>query len=84
MKSVKFISTPTCVKCKSMIPKVTQFCEENNIEITLYDAMTDGLDLVKSLGISSVPTVLVYKDDELISEYYGDFSIKELFNVLSN
>ena len=45
---VIILSTPTCVKCKSMIPRIKDICEEYNISYVQHNALEDGMKFVRT------------------------------------
>ena len=85
-KSVIILSTPTCIKCKSLVPKILEICESKGIPCNKLDAMSEGRELVKELNILSVPTVVLYKSKDDLNPlvFTGDFDIQSLSDSLNN
>lgn len=71
------VSTSTCAPCK-MMAKIFSTLDEENLDINLYSLTPENNDemiaLVRELKIISVPTFLVYKDNELTS-FTGAFPL---------
>lgn len=58
------LTTSTCIKCKSIKEWLPNFCEENNISLSILDALDNkGRVLVDTYNLTQVPVLFVY--DEL-------------------
>lgn len=57
--------TPTCVPCKIVGRMLDVLCERLNIELIEIDATID-IESVKNNNITTVPTIIINKNDELI------------------
>ncbi len=79
---VDFFAT-WCGPCKMLSPVLEDVARDMNIKIVKVD-IDDHLDIAKRFGIMSVPTLLVYKDGNVVDKLVG-FMPKELIeNKLSN
>lgn len=79
---VDFFAT-WCGPCKMLSPVLEDVARNMNIKIVKVD-IDDHLDIAKRFGIMSVPTLLVYKDGNVVDKLVG-FMPKELIeNKLSN
>ena len=79
---VDFFAT-WCGPCKMLSPVLEEVARDMNIKIVKVD-IDDHLDIAKRFGIMSVPTLLVYKDGNVVDKLVG-FMPKELIeNKLSN
>lgn len=62
---------PWCQPCKMMLPVLTQL-EEQVANLTVLKVNADEeLGLVKAFDISSIPTMLVFKNGELVKTIQG-------------
>lgn len=68
MVSIKYVSEGWCAPCQAFWPVVTDVCQNNNVQVV---KVTTNDPQVADLGISSVPTVLFYKNGDLIRKMTG-------------
>lgn len=74
---VDFFAT-WCGPCKMLAPVVEQFAEsETNIKVVKVD-VDEEPDLAMRFGISSIPTLLVFKDGKLADKQIGYRSLEQL------
>jgi len=75
---------PWCAPCRGMEPVLNAIAEEtkNWTEIVKLDASVE-MDLVQELGISGLPTFLVYKNGQIVGSSVGAISKVNLLNLLS-
>jgi len=75
---------PWCAPCRGMEPTLDSIAEEtkNWAEIIKLDASVE-MDLVQELGISGLPTFLVYKNGQIVGSSVGAISKVNLLNMLS-
>lgn len=63
---------PWCGPCRKMAEVLTQIADEYQGKINIYKLNTDeNLETAKSMSISSLPSVLVYKDGEALERMVG-------------
>jgi thiol-disulfide isomerase/thioredoxin len=66
---VLMIGTPTCIKCKSIAPRIEEYCEEHFIEyeyMNLQDAPSDILNILLAKNIKQAPVFLIFKDSKIV------------------
>ncbi len=79
MLSIKYVSEEWCGPCKSFWPIVQEICA-NNPNVSLVKVGVEHPE-VKDLQISSIPTVLFYKNGQLMHKSTGIMP-KSQFNSL--
>lgn len=72
-KSIVKISTSTCAPCKALAPLFNKISEETeNVSFFSLTPEADDLQaLAKELNITTVPTMLVYDNGELVQTVRG-------------
>jgi len=74
---------PWCGPCRAIGPIVEELSNEyDNVRIGKLDA-DENIETVKSLGIRGIPTILIYKDGEMVEKHIGGASkiqLKELID----
>jgi len=77
------IKAEWCVPCKAIGPIVEELSNEyDNVKIGKLDA-DENRETVHSLGIRSIPTILIYKDGQVVEKHVGGASkiqLKELID----
>lgn len=74
---VDFFAT-WCGPCKMLAPVLEQFAEsETNVKVVKVD-VDEEPDLAMRFGISSIPTLLVFKDGKLADKQIGYRSLEQL------
>ena len=74
---VDFFAT-WCGPCKMLAPVLEQFAEsETNVKVVKVD-VDEEPDLAMRFGISSIPTLLVFKDGKLADKQIGYRSLDQL------
>ena len=74
---VDFFAT-WCGPCKMLAPVVEQFAEsETNVKVVKVD-VDEEPNLAMRFGISSIPTLLVFKDGKLADKQIGYRSLEQL------
>ena len=67
-----------CGPCKMLAPVIEEF-SENNKDVLVYKVDADqSLDLCRKYNIQSIPTLLLFKNKELIARTGGYMDIDEL------
>lgn len=78
---VDFFAT-WCGPCKMLAPVVEQFAEsETNVKVVKVD-VDEEPDLAMRFGISSIPTLLVFKDGKLADKQIGYRSLEQLKQIV--
>ncbi|MEI7539648.1 MAG: thioredoxin domain-containing protein [Candidatus Saccharibacteria bacterium] len=75
---------PWCAPCRGMNPIVEQIAEESKdlAEVVKLDASVE-MELVQTLGVSSLPTFLVYKNGQIVNSSVGATSKANLLKLIS-
>lgn len=69
MMKVLMIGTPTCIRCKSIAPKIKEYCKEHSVDyeyLNLQDAPSDILSILISKNVKSAPAFLIYKNESIV------------------
>lgn len=76
-------NAPWCSPCRSQEPIMDSLATrfENKVKIA-YTNVDKNLELAKSLGIHSIPTLIIYKDNEEIARFIGLQSEPDLASAL--
>jgi thioredoxin 1 len=82
---IVYISAPWCGPCKQLSPIVENICEEMGNKVTLAKVDADEhMDLVKSLNVRNIPTLLFYRKGEVLERTTGLKTKMELLKILEN
>jgi len=75
---------PWCAPCRNMEPVLETLQDEIKqwAEIVKLDASVE-MDQVQELGVSSLPTFLVYKSGQIVDSIVGATSKANLLDILS-
>ena len=75
---------PWCAPCRSMAPVLEALQDDVKdwAEIVKLDASVE-MDQVEELGVSSLPTFLVYKDGQIVDSTVGATSKANLLELLT-
>ena len=78
------IWAPWCAPCRGMEPTIDAIEEETNgwLDVVKLDASLE-MELVKELGISGLPTYLVYKNGKIVNSIIGATSKTKLFDIIA-
>jgi thioredoxin 1 len=68
MLSIIYVSEDWCDPCKSFWPAVSEVCQTQNVSLSKVNTSHQS---VQSLGITNIPTVLIYKDGNLVHRFAG-------------
>lgn len=66
-----------CGPCKSQSPIIDSVSEELNLNVIKVD-VDEHEDLASEYGVMSIPTLLLFKDGELVKKNVGFMSKKDL------
>jgi len=70
---------PWCGPCKTMLPIVDSFAANNPENIKVVKVSIDeNAESAKKYGIRSIPSLLLFKNGEVISNYSGGPSEKDI------
>ncbi len=76
-----------CAACKVLLPVVQSVAAKlsDKINFAQIDLDDNPKDLQKRFGLEKIPSLLILKDNKVVSRYDGKvFSRKELFDLLNN
>jgi len=75
---------PWCAPCRGMDPVLDMIREETKdwAEIVKLDASTE-MDLVQELGVSGLPTFLIFKDGKIVESASGAKSKDSLLSLMA-
>ena len=78
------IWAPWCAPCRGMEPTIEAIDKEANswLDIVKLDASVE-MELVQELGISGLPTYLVFKNGKIISSIIGATTKTKLFDIIA-
>lgn len=82
---VIMIGTPVCTKCKSIAPRLEEYCKEHKIEYSyknLNDAPNDIIELLISNNIKQAPAFIIYDAERIIVDS-GESIFSELDNLIN-
>lgn len=78
---VIMIGTRTCGKCKSIAPRLEEYCSNHSIEykyVYAEEAPADILDILTSNSVRQAPAFLIYMDNGESKLLTGDSIFVEL------
>lgn len=75
---------PWCAPCRGMEPIIEAISEEVKTwaEVVKLDASVE-MDLVQSLGVSGLPTFLIYKNGQIVGSIVGAVPKTALMDLLT-
>ena len=73
-----------CGPCKQLSPIIDEVAAEfgEKVLVGKLDADSNG-DIIKELGVRNIPTVLVYKDGEIVDKSVGMKSKVDIMSMIS-
>ncbi len=71
-------SASWCGPCRMLEPNLEQYAKEGNV---LQVDIDEFSDLTSSFNIMSVPTLLAYRDGQIISKSIGYIDLPEINNL---
>lgn len=63
------IGTPVCMKCKSIAPKLEEYCKEHHIDyiyMNLSDAPSDIVQVLISKNVKQAPAFIIYRGEDTL------------------
>lgn len=73
---------PWCHPCVTLGPIIDELANEyTNVKIGKMDA-DENKDTLKELGIRSIPTILIYKDGEIVERHTGMIQKSQLKSLI--
>lgn len=82
--SIVYITAPWCNPCKTLGPIVEELSSSyaNTVSFGKINA-DENKDLVMSTGIRNIPTILLYKDGEIIDKSVGLITKEKLSDFIN-
>ncbi len=71
------VFAPWCGPCKILGPNIEHVVNELGVNLVKVNS-DDNLDLVTKYSVMSVPTLLIFKDGNLIDKKVGNMEVLEL------
>lgn len=63
---------PWCGPCKMLAPSLTKLADENEGKIKVGKVNVDEFEvLAQSFNVSSLPTILLFKNGEIVADHVG-------------
>lgn len=79
------IHAPWCGPCRQLSPIIDEFSAENSDKIRVGKINADeSPETMTELEIRSIPTILVYKDGEIVNRHVGMASKAKLGELVSD
>ncbi len=74
-----------CMPCKMIEPVVKEIAEEYNGKLKVVKFNVDENPITpQSLGITGIPTLILYKNGEIVERIVGALSKSQLENIIKN
>ena len=74
--------TEWCGPCKALSPIIDELSNEyDNVKIGKVDA-DENPETSQKLGIRSIPTILIYKDGQIVEKHVGNASKAQLKSLI--
>ena len=81
-KFLMVLKTPWCLPCKKLVPVLNEF-KIQNPEIYVLDLNMDAnSEVAKHYDVTSIPTLLYFKNSEPAIKHTGFISLKDLTNLI--
>lgn len=82
--SIVYITAKWCVPCKTLGPIVDELSTELANSSVMFGKMDadECRDVINTIGVRNVPTILVYKNGEIIDKSVGLVTKKSLFDLI--
>ena len=82
IKVIKFSST-TCQPCKVLNPIIDEIKKENPDINFQYVDVYENLEITKNLHVTSVPTVIILKNEREVFRFSGIKSKQQINNLIN-
>lgn len=80
---IKVLTTPTCIKCKSLKPIMEKVSDNFNIKCEFLNALEET-DLRNQFNVMSVPFIIFYKDGKVVFTYDGVLSEAQIVSIIND
>ncbi len=76
------IKTEWCGPCKALSPIIDELAKEyTNVRIGKMDA-DENKSIVQELGVRSIPTILIFKDGQIVERHIGSATKEKLKSLI--
>lgn len=76
------IKTEWCGPCKALSPIIDELANEyTNVRIGKMDA-DENKSIVQELGVRSIPTILIFKDGQIVERHIGSATKEKLKSLI--
>jgi thioredoxin 1 len=84
-KSIVYIKASWCGPCKQLSPTIDEVSSELGTSVTICKMDADeNMDFVKSLNVRNIPTLLFYKNGEVVERSVGVKSKSEILKLVES
>jgi thioredoxin 1 len=83
MLTIKYFTSSWCQPCKAFGPTVDRVVFETNVYVQKIDVDSNP-DLVTKYGVTSIPTLIFEKENNVIRRFTGVMSYSELLNQVTS
>lgn len=80
--NIKVLTTPTCIKCKSLKPVMEKVSEDTGIKCEFLNALEET-DLRNEFNVTSVPFIIFYQDGKVVHTYNGVMLEKQILSIIN-
>ena len=72
-----------CGPCRMVLPVVEQIAEERDDLLVVKVNVDDNPELAKEFGVFSIPTLIVFKDDEVVNKVSGARNKAQILDLVN-
>ena len=84
-KAIVYIKASWCGPCKQLSPTIDEVSSELGTSVTIGKMDADeNMDFVKSLNVRNIPTLLFYKNGEVVERSVGVKSKSEILKLIES
>lgn len=84
-KALIYIKASWCGPCKQLSPIIEEVSSEIGAQVTISKLDADeNMDFVKNLNVRNIPTILFYKNGEIIERTVGVKSKNEIIKIVDS
>ena len=74
-----------CMPCKMMSPIIDEIADEMGSNIVVCKANSDSnMNLLAKYGIMSIPTIMIFKNGQVINTFVGVTSKEKIIDAINN
>ena len=84
-KSIVYIKASWCGPCKQLSPTIDEVSSEIGTTVTICKMDADeNMDFVKTLNVRNIPTILFYKNGEMVDRVTGVKTKNEILKMVES